>query len=117
MSRRHKRNTGLIYSGLNLTQECIALSLVLGLSFGFVIRDFKLVRKGMWTEIIALTLCCFLGIILGVVCVIGDIFVETWPTPEMSSRGDVAGLITGIAIAIPSGMGVALSTLGNNTSR
>ena len=39
-----------------------------------------------------------------------------WPTEEMSSRGDTAGFITGIAIAVPSGMGVCLSILGNNTS-
>ncbi|GMH97183.1 hypothetical protein TrST_g8887 [Triparma strigata] len=89
---------------------------VLGLSFGSVIRDYKLVRKGMWTEIVALTLCCLLGVILGVICVLGGLLTETWPTSEMSSRGDVAGLVTGIVIAIPSGMGVALSTLGNNTS-
>eukprot|EP00980_Cylindrotheca_fusiformis_P009844 scaffold2177_cov115-Cylindrotheca_fusiformis.AAC.9 len=42
--------------------------------------------------------------------------VEDWPTPEMASRGDIIGLITGIAIAFPSGMGVALSILGNNTA-
>ncbi|CAJ1965715.1 unnamed protein product [Cylindrotheca closterium] len=43
-------------------------------------------------------------------------YADEWPTPEMGSRGDVSGLITGIAIAIPSGMGVALSILGNNTA-
>ncbi|GMH81061.1 hypothetical protein TL16_g08812, partial [Triparma laevis f. inornata] len=89
---------------------------VLGLSFGSVIRDYKLVRKGMWTEIVALLLCCLLGVILGVICVLGGLLTDTWPTSEMSSRGDVAGLVTGIVIAVPSGMGVALSTLGNNTS-
>lgn len=40
-------------------------------------------------------------------------FVEenTWPTHEMESRGDPWGLLTGCAIAIPSGMAVALSIL------
>ena len=40
----------------------------------------------------------------------------TWPTNEMSQRGEAMGLVTGIAVAIPSGCGVALSILGNNTS-
>lgn len=39
-----------------------------------------------------------------------------WPTNEMQIRGEATGLITGIAIAIPSGMGVCLSVLGGNTS-
>ena len=41
---------------------------------------------------------------------------EDWPTNEMLSRGEPMGLVTGICIAIPSGMGVALSILGNNTA-
>ena len=41
---------------------------------------------------------------------------EDWPTNEMLSRGETMGLVTGICIAIPSGMGVALSILGNNTA-
>ena len=41
---------------------------------------------------------------------------EDWPTNEMLSRGEPLGLVTGICIAIPSGMGVALSILGNNTA-
>ena len=41
---------------------------------------------------------------------------EDWPTNEMLSRGEPMGLVTGICIAIPSGMGDALSILGNNTA-
>ena len=40
--------------------------------------------------------------------------LDKWPTPEMMSRGDARSLVTGIAIAIPSGAGVALSVLGGN---
>lgn len=45
---------------------------------------------------------------------VGVFFVneeETWPTHEMETRGDPWGLLTGCAIAIPSGMAVALSIL------
>lgn len=41
---------------------------------------------------------------------------EDWPTNEMRIRGEPIGLVTGIAIALPSGMGVCLSILGGNTS-
>jgi hypothetical protein len=42
--------------------------------------------------------------------------LSLWPTDEMKSRGLVYGLLVGLAIAVPSGMGVALSVLGDNTS-
>lgn len=44
---------------------------------------------------------------------VGVNFIEadTWPTHEMETRGNAWGLLTGIAIAIPSGMAVALSIL------
>jgi hypothetical protein len=32
-----------------------------------------------------------------------------WPNEEMSSRGDLQGVIAGILIAIPSGAGIHLS--------
>lgn len=49
---------------------------------------------------------------------VGSPLAETlnWPNQEMSSRGDLQGIIVGILIAIPSGAGVALSILGNNTA-
>jgi len=34
----------------------------------------------------------------------------------MAGRGTLTGLLIGLCIAIPSGVGVALSVLGNNTS-
>jgi uncharacterized hydrophobic protein (TIGR00271 family) len=89
---------------------------VLGMTFGAVVRDGKLIKESMKTEFVALLLCVLMGVLLGLVCIFGGFFVDTWPTTEMSSRGDLSGLLTGIAIAVPSGMGVALSTLGNNTS-
>lgn len=89
---------------------------VLGMTFGAVIRDSKLIKESLKTELVSLLLCVLIGVLLGLICIFGDFFTPTWPTSEMSSRGDIAGLLTGIAIAIPSGMGVALSTLGNNTS-
>ncbi|CAN0242727.1 unnamed protein product, partial [Ectocarpus sp. 12 AP-2014] len=49
---------------------------------------------------------------------VGVNFIEadTWPTHEMETRGNPWGLLTGIVIAIPSGMAVALSILSKNVN-
>ena len=41
---------------------------------------------------------------------------RNWPSQEMLGRGDKFGLVSGILIAIPSGIATALSTLGQNSS-
>jgi len=57
-----------------------------------------------------------IGALVGLGAGFTKIAEETWPTNEMEIRGETQGLLTGIAIAIPSGMGVCLSILGGNTS-
>ena len=74
-----------------------------------------MVQDSLKVEFLSLSLCVGLGVIIGATCFALRLD-DDWPTAEMKSRGDVEGLLTGIAIAIPSGAGVALSTLGNNTS-
>lgn len=58
----------------------------------------------------SLLICVGVGFLVGMV---GVNFIEepTWPTHEMETRGNAWGLLTGICIAIPSGMAVALSIL------
>ena len=67
-------------------------------------------------EVGALLVSILIGMIIGFSSFWATDDLDVWPTNEMSSRGDITGLLTGIAIAIPSGMGVALSLLGNNTA-
>ena len=67
-------------------------------------------------EVGALLISILIGMIIGFSSFWATPDLDAWPTNEMSSRGDIVGLLTGIAIAIPSGMGVALSLLGNNTA-
>lgn len=78
-------------------------------------RNWKLVKMGLKNEIFSLLLCVFMGIVVACVSYPFDVD-ELWPTAEMEGRGSWMGLNLGIAIAVPSGMGVALSILGNNTS-
>lgn len=90
---------------------------VLALTFGATICDWPLSLLGLRTELISLTYCIFIGFIIGLVTIgFGTGGENNWPTPEMKSRGVAEGLAIGLAIAIPSGMGVALSILGNNTT-
>uniref|UniRef100_A0A7S2XSZ6 TIGR00341 family protein n=1 Tax=Attheya septentrionalis TaxID=420275 RepID=A0A7S2XSZ6_9STRA len=87
---------------------------VLGMTFGGRIRDWPLARSSFKVEIYALGICIFVGVSIALTAGFTD-SAELWPTNEMQIRGDVEGLYTGIAIAIPSGMGVSLSILGGNT--
>lgn len=89
---------------------------VLGLTFGTRIRDWPLVRSSLLHESLALLGCVLIGALIGIGASFTDFAQDNWPTAEMENRGETAGLLTGIAIAIPSGMGVCLSILGGNTS-
>ncbi|CAJ1965711.1 unnamed protein product [Cylindrotheca closterium] len=88
---------------------------VMGITFGSRVLDWKLARESAAVELGALAIAVLTGAVVGFAAAFSQ-YADEWPTPEMGSRGDVSGLITGIAIAIPSGMGVALSILGNNTA-
>mmetsp|Transcript_15462 Transcript_15462/g.23178 ORF Transcript_15462/g.23178 Transcript_15462/m.23178 type:complete len:395 (+) Transcript_15462:41-1225(+) len=81
---------------------------IVGFCFGFVIRDWSLVGIGLRNEAIALLLTVFYGFLCGFVALPFGIHYE-FPTDEMESRGLPEGLIVGIFIAAPSGVGVALS--------
>lgn len=59
-------------------------------------------KRAAFTELVAISNCFIVGLIVGVA---GSGLAETleWPNIEMSSRGDLKGVIAGILIAIPSG--------------
>ena len=89
---------------------------VLGLTFGTRIQDVPLVITSFLNETLSLLGCVFIGMLVGLGAGFTDLAQEDWPTYEMESRGEIIGLAIGIAIAVPSGMGVCLSILGGNTS-
>lgn len=82
---------------------------VLGLTFGSRIQDWPLVKISLRNETLALMICVLIGAFVGLAAGFTSLATETWPTTEMQSRGELTGLLTGIAVAIPSGMGVCLS--------
>lgn len=88
----------------------------LGITFGTRVQDWPLVKTSFLNEALSLCGCVIIGLVVGLCAGFTDLAYNTWPTDEMESRGETSGLITGIAIAIPSGMGVCLSILGGNTS-
>jgi uncharacterized hydrophobic protein (TIGR00271 family) len=90
---------------------------ILAITFGLAVKDWKLIKQGVVTELIDLALLLVLGYVMGIIFVaVGGEEVYDWPTPEMSSRGELIGLGTGFAIALASGFGVALSVLAGNLS-
>ena len=88
----------------------------LGATLGFTLKKPSLVKLGFANECISLVLCILVGIFVGAIAVAAGVpSVQNWPSGEMTSRGSATGLVTGMFIAIPSGMGVALSVLGRNS--
>lgn len=109
---------------------------VMALTFGTVVNNWSLTLLGLRSELVSLLMCICVGFVIGIIAIL----IGTdglWPTEEvgyctlccvlsvanlfyvvvqMKGRGLVDGLAIGFAIAIPSGVGVALSILGNNTS-
>jgi len=88
---------------------------ILATVFGFIIQDWDMLSTSLVSELYALILCIISGFCVGIAfSPWGDIL--NWPNSEMASRGTVNGLLIGLGIAIPSGVGVALGILGSNTS-
>jgi uncharacterized hydrophobic protein (TIGR00271 family) len=88
---------------------------VLAFTFGSNVHDNELAMLGLRVELISLAGCFVTGFVSSLV---GIPFLTDgqWPMPEMQARGEWYNLLIGIAIAVPSGVGVALSVLGNNTA-
>jgi uncharacterized hydrophobic protein (TIGR00271 family) len=81
---------------------------ILGLTFGTTIGDRVMIWKGIRNEIIGVLATWGVGCLCGLV-VIPFSEIADWTTFEMSSRGTYSSMIGGVAVAIPSGAGVALS--------
>ena len=92
---------------------------VLALTFGVHLRKFKFAQKlaklGLKNEIWSLLICILEGFIMGLILLgaTENNFDPEWPTNEMTSRGTLSGLATGAIIAAASGVGVALSVVGD----
>lgn len=95
---------------------------ILAIVFGTCIKNKKLVKIGLYREMYSLLICIICGFIFGCVFVVKfnrtrnvlAVTSATWPSPEMASRTGWSCLVVGLAIAIPSGVGVAISVLGGN---
>ena len=85
--------------------------------FGAVISDTPLRNRGIKNESISLLLCILIGFLCGLIFSAWIEFygASKWPTDEMIQRGQLRALWVGALIAMPSGAGVALSVLGDNT--
>jgi uncharacterized hydrophobic protein (TIGR00341 family) len=86
---------------------------ILGLSLGAIIKDRRLVLTGIKNEAYGLLIAVVMGVIMGAFLMpyapILYPILPGWPTPEMTSRGLVIGVVVGIIVAAASGAGVALA--------
>ena len=97
---------------------------ILAIVFGTAVRNRKLFRIGIKRELYCLLICVLCGFIFGCIFVVkfnrtrSMLAITTsanWPTLEMSSRTGWSCLVVGLAVAVPSGVGVAISVLGGNS--
>ena len=97
---------------------------ILAIVFGTAVRNRKLFRVGVKRELYCLLICVLCGFIFGCIFVVKfnrtrSLLAITssadWPTVEMSSRTGWSCLVVGLAVAVPSGVGVAISVLGGNS--
>ena len=90
---------------------------VMGFTFGTTVRNKDLILVSLRNEVFSLVICVLIGVFWGIMAAVGDAPQNrNWPSQEMLGRGDKFGLVSGILIAIPSGIATALSTLGQNSS-
>eukprot|EP01129_Flabellula_baltica_P001703 TRINITY_DN11639_c0_g1_i1.p1 TRINITY_DN11639_c0_g1~~TRINITY_DN11639_c0_g1_i1.p1 ORF type:complete len:368 (+),score=74.53 TRINITY_DN11639_c0_g1_i1:14-1117(+) len=88
---------------------------ILAFTFGSILLDGKLVKRGVWSEFIGVLVVWLCGVILGLIFSPFGNDLE-WPAGQMADRGTPVGLLIGIGIAFPSGVGVALSVAGGVVS-
>ena len=97
---------------------------ILAIVFGTAVRNRKLIKIGLAREFYCLVICIVCGFIFGCIFVVKFNRTRTllaittstnWPTIEMASRTGWSCLVVGVAIAVPSGVGVAISVLGGNS--
>lgn len=92
---------------------------IMGFTVGVLMRDRKLLLKSLLAESIGIMLCFASGFLLGIIVIPlagndSGLFKFTFPTEEMAQRGELISLFWGLLIAIPSGVGVAISQTLNS---
>lgn len=88
---------------------------ILGTTFGAVVHDRVLVWKGLRNEVVGILLTFGWGCF----CAIAVAYTETiedWTTYQMTQRGTYGSLLAGVAVAIPSGVGVAIAATSGGFS-
>lgn len=85
------------------------------MAYANTIRDYKLFRIALVTEVISLVACILAGVVVAA-CMLPFAITEEWPTPEMYNRGSTTSFWVGFPVAFFSGLGVAVSLLDEQTS-
>mmetsp|Transcript_826 Transcript_826/g.1290 ORF Transcript_826/g.1290 Transcript_826/m.1290 type:complete len:410 (-) Transcript_826:1022-2251(-) len=93
---------------------------IMGFTIGVLMRDKKLLLKSLLSETIGIILCFASGFLIGLIVTPLAGNDETFgvkfdfPSEEMQQRGQPVSLFWGLLIAIPSGIGVAISQTLNS---
>lgn len=88
---------------------------VVGMAYGATIRDWRLCRRALYTELISLLVCIASGVMIGLMTG-STALANNWPNEEMLGRASWLNLAVGLPIAFCSGLGVAVGLLDEQTS-
>eukprot|EP01128_Nolandella_sp_AFSM9_P001798 TRINITY_DN12208_c0_g1_i1.p1 TRINITY_DN12208_c0_g1~~TRINITY_DN12208_c0_g1_i1.p1 ORF type:complete len:382 (+),score=66.28 TRINITY_DN12208_c0_g1_i1:160-1305(+) len=86
---------------------------ILAFTFASLLKDSQLAAKGIAAEIAGIVTCWLCGCVFGLGFAYFGPFFE-WPSAQMADRGTPDGLLVGVVIAVPSGIGVALAVTVSN---
>merc|ERR1712228_344597 len=94
---------------------------IVGMTFGFVIKDRDMLWKSFRNELIGVIVCFITGAIMGFITapIMNDpknTELAFGPNTQISSRGEWIALAWGAGIAAPSGVGVALGVSSDQVS-
>jgi len=89
---------------------------VLAFTFGVTLKQRTMADLGLKNELFSLLICISTGFVVGYFYALCTMNRNHWPTDEMASRGQIVALADGAYIAAASGVGVALSVLGDYIS-
>jgi len=90
---------------------------IVGMTFGTIVRDWKMFRTSFRNEIIGIIICFIVGSLVAFFVspfIDAEHDVVMASNSESSGRGSLSGILGGVFIAIPSGCGVGLGVTSDS---
>jgi hypothetical protein len=88
---------------------------VMGMAYGFTIKDYDLVKHALFTETVSILVCIVMGCLIGLTTGWTDL-ANDWPTSVMLDRGSWQMFFVSCPVAFVSGLAVAVGQIDEQTN-